>query len=535
VKRLAGLVALSVVMLASSFAPSFAQAGLGRVRTAQMPAGARPGNAATADVDGDGRPDLVVSARLYKNGERQRGLMIFRGGEGDALVTGEQLELTADVVAWAVGDVHADPGDEVVLFNASGAFVWRPGRSAEERFARLLEGAFLWQLARREEAFQWSAGVRDLDGDGWVDLILPEPSGYRVAFQRRDEKGASFAEASVLRVPPEPAADGTWLSTDPDGPGWRGSRSDSEVGLAFSLSSGLDDEFALPSTLLTVLESTPAPQLLDWDGDGDLDLLGQTPSRLHVWTQANGAFVDAERQAFELPVAADRDRKLDASYSSHAVDLNGDSKADCVIFAGDKRSNDIRTQSLVFVQGAGKGEAAQTADAPLFGPRGLPQDLLVFAGFVATVRFAAVDGDALPDMIVSAVRPDLIDQLRAVSSEAIDTDLFVYLNRNGRFARRPDLAWRMSLPLKDFHATARFVGDLSGDGVSELMVRDEPGRLRVLMVRAGRGGELSVIERPLWELALHESAEVNVERPSTRGKAELIVIERGQVMHVRFP
>ena len=274
---------------------------------------------------------------------------------------------------------------------------------------------------------------------------------------------------------------------------------------------------------------------MDWDGDGALDLLGQSPSRLHVWRQANRAFDDGARRSFPLPVAADRDRRLDASYSSHAVDLNGDRRVDCVIFAGDKRSDDIRTQSLVFVQGAGRGDAGQTVDAPLFGPRGRPQDLLIFAGFVATVRFEFVDADALPDMVVTAVRPDLIDQLRAVSSESIDAELFVYLNRRGSFARRPDLAWRMSLPLQRFHATARFIGDLTGDGTSELMVRDDPKRLRVLMVRAARGGEgLDVIEKPLWELPVHEDAEIDVLPAPARGTAELFVVERGQVLAVRF-
>jgi hypothetical protein len=56
-----------------------------------------------------------------------------------------------------------------------------------------------------------------------------------------------------------------------------------------------------------------------------------------------------------------------------------------------------------------------------------------------------------------------------------------------------------------------------------------------MMVRAGRGeGQLSVIERPLWELKLDEDARVRVQAVPGRALPDVLVIERSQVQHVRF-
>jgi hypothetical protein len=507
--------------------------GRARVRTAQLPAGFGAGSAALADLDGDGGEDLIVSAA---QGARDRALFLFRAGKDGELGSGESHALQLDVTAWAAGDVHPAPGSEIVLFTRQGAFVMRPAAAEGERFALLVEAQFLWQLPDEGPAFQWSAGVSDLDGDGLSDLLLPEPDGYRFAYQRRaaDGAAASFGSGGRLRLPYEADGGGAYLAAEEGRAGWRGRRSETELSLSHSVSAGVGDDQSLPSMLLSVTERTPAPQLLDWNGDGRRDLLAQSARSLHVWIQGAQGFADEVRRAFPLPVVADRDRRLDASYSSHAVELNGDGRGDCVIFAGD-RQGEVRTQALVFVQGAGRGDAAQTPEAPLFGARGRPQDLLVFAGFVVRPDFADVDGDRRPDLVISGVRPDLIDQLRSISSESIDTDLFVYRNLGAAFSRRPDLTLRLSVPIQSFEPTARFLGDVTGDGTSELLLRDRPEAVRLLMVRRERGSQgLSAVERPLFELAVRRDARLAWTAAAGRPVDDLLVLEGAQVRQVRF-
>ena len=69
----------------------------------------------------------------------------------------------------------------------------RIGGSAEgaQRFVRLGEASFLWQLSSAFGVIDWSRGIRDLDGDGDDDILIPEPDGYRLLRQDRTESGVT--------------------------------------------------------------------------------------------------------------------------------------------------------------------------------------------------------------------------------------------------------------------------------------------------------------------------------------------------------
>ena len=494
----------------------------GTVVTLQLPKGMKVTDVSTADIDGDGEPEVVVAASDPKK-PFARTLSVFkaRGGTPDPV-----LELTPDVVAWAAGDVDPARGEELVLFNARGAFAWRPAEKPEQRFARLVEVDFLWQLPDADECWAYPAALRDLDGDKRVDLVLPEPDGYAIAL--RAKSGAAFPRVDHLRLPQDAFADDSLHNRH--GQEDRSPRGGRRIELRF----GDESDVRGPRALLSVSESAPAPQLIDFDADGRLDVLAQGTQKLYVWTQKpDGSFDAAPRFSFPLPVPVDRERELDASYSAHALDTGPDGRADVAIFAGDKRSSDVRTQLLLFVQGAGRGAAQQTPEAPLFGPKNVPQQLLVLGGFVAGAVFEDLDGDRKPDLFVRAVRPDLIDQLRSASTETIDADVYVYRNENGLFAKHPDLTWRVNIPLKDFDLTLSFIGDVNGDGLADLLVRDRPERLRVLPLQRGRDG-LVLGETPLFEVSLDPKAKIRIVRRPEKRVADVFAFAGDQVQCVRF-
>ena len=162
----------------------------------------------------------------------------------------------------------------------------------------------------------------------------------------------------------------------------------------------------------------------------------------------------------------------------------------------------------------------------------------MFAGFISGPRFVDLDGDRYPELVLRAVRPDLIDQLRSASSKSIDAELYVYRNRRGVLSRQPDVTWKRTIPLERFQLTAEFCGDLTGDGISELLARDEPEKLRVMFLRSQGSADKStwtLFDKPLWETAIHEDASVELVPPRAgQSKPSVLVIEPAQVLLVRF-
>jgi hypothetical protein len=499
-----------------------AQAQTVRAHAWDLPAGLELVDVAAADADGDGVSELWLGCDSAADGPNAAGaILILKALRGGGYGAPLRLDLTPDVVAWAPGDVHADAGLEVVLLGAAGAVAWRPRAAEAERFVKLADCAFLWQLPAQSGAFLHRAAVRDVDGDGLDDLLCPEPDGYRLALQRRDAQGARF-EARELVLPHEIEPS---LRREAAGfGGGPGART-----LSIRLDDGGQQEDALPQALLRLTESVPAPQWVDWDADGRLDLAAQSATRLHLWTQGSGgAFGESPAASFALPVEADLERRLDASYRAFAADLDLDRRADVAVVAGDPRSEDVRTQVLVFTSA---GAAAADGVRNPFGEKGVPRDLLVLAGFVASAEFVDLDGDGYPEFVAHTVRPDLIDAMRSAASETIETELFVYRNERGRIARRPSLSWRYTVPIKEFSPWVEFVADVSGDGLCELFVRDQPSRARLHLLRAGKEG-WSVLEKPLWEGGVAPAARVAVLREVAGPARALVLLEETRLTHL---
>ena len=501
---------------------------IANVTTIHVPKEMKVKQAWLADLSGDGRADLIIAGNergksygrfLRVHHDRGEGARTPFAQKPDVIVP-----LPPTVVACAVGDVHRDPGAEVIWFGSRGAYAWRPRAAETDRVVKLVGCEFLFQYPQENDVLVWQRGVLDIDGDGRVDLLLPEPDGYRIALQRRDPKRPQADVrflVSTLSLPLRPPEK---QSSSPSG--IRGERSGDSFNLEISIDGGAS---AKRDPLVDVEEEVPAPQLQDWDGDRDLDVIVKHGDKVFVWLQAaDGTFRSRPDEEIDFPLKEEK-TKLDVSFGAWLRDFNDDRRADAVLFAKSPKTDETRTQVLFFPQKPESG-------TPLFHD-GVPVQLLVLGGFTTRPRLFDVDGNGLPDLQVGAWRVDVLDQITAGEERSIDVELHVFLNTRGRFARRPSLTHKVTLDGDNLRRGgnrifARFLGDVSGDGVSELLVRDRATRIQLFLVRK-RGERLALLPRPIFQIQVAEEAEVRFLEDGVT-PAGFLVLEQNQVLVVRF-
>lgn len=479
---------------APALAPALAQLAEPRLATARTSAIAFASSesvidALTCDVDGDDVADLVVGT---SDGKRRR-LSIHLRRASDAAFVSEPaaaLDLTVDVVAYAFADVEGDAARECVLFNAAGAVVWRWREKDEaKRFARLFACELLWQQSGPRELFHGQGWVRDVDGDQLEDFVVPGPSTHRIARQTRAADGVrSFAITAEIVVPEERAS-GRARFSDPSQKREM-SISVGDDGISF------DARRSSPTTWLALTESVPAAVAIDWDGDRDLDLVALGPQSVFAFAQGPAGVFAREPLSVKNPVPVDRARSLDVSYAARLRDLDGDLRADLVLFAGDQRADAPRTQVLVYKRGE---------DGAL-GKNGAPHQLLALDGFARPVQIDDVDGDGALDLVVAALKPSLLAAL-ASGGERVDLELSLFRGGPGGFSRRADLVHKVSVEAGSGGLEIDFVGDVDGDRVRDLFVRAAKGRVAIHLVKRSRDG-LSISADPAWTLDVDEKSRV---------------------------
>jgi len=512
--RARALEALCAALGIAGFADAQARRAAPAVLQAELalPAGEELSDARLEDFNGDGRADLVLelsstSGRALALHARMSAAPHF------AARADERIALPADAIGYAFGDFAPQPGRELVLFGTRGLYVRALAQGETTSLAPLLACSLLWQAPERERVASMQDAVIDLDGDGFDDLALAEPTGLRIALQRRNETGVRFDEQQLaLRSLP--------------GPGSFGRGGGARISVSLALDSQERERFGLSAGPLVELEERiPSPRFVDCDGDGRLDLAALEGYELCVWLQRGGRFEASSAMRQALPLDRGRARALDVSFACALEPIDADARADCVLVASDDRSDGVRTQVLHYAQAASGGARS------FFGEKGVPTTLIAIDGFASEPLLIDLDGDGARDLALLALVPKLFDM--AGGGSAARGQLLLFRNQGGRFVRKPDLSTELGSASEErVELALRALNDADGDGCRELLsVEGERVQVRALR-RTTKGMELDA--RPLVDVPLPPEARVRAAAPVAGSAAEFLLLEERRLRWVGF-
>ncbi|MDR3389013.1 MAG: FG-GAP-like repeat-containing protein [Rudaea sp.] len=426
----------TVSVLLNTTAPGSTTASFAVQQT--FAAGSGPFAVATADINGDGKPDIIVADG---NGTNVSVLLntTAAGAASASFATQQGFTVGSAPYFVAVADLNGDGRPDLIVINSFGT------SSLSVLLNTTSPGASTASFAAQETFYAgfnpFSVTAADINGDGKPDLIVTNYNFNNTVSILRNTTApgaaATFAPLQTFATGTNPTS---VVAADVDGDG----KPDLIVlnaidGTAWVMTNttipGAAASFAAPQIFATGAFPRSAT-VADVNGDGKPDLIVANfeGNSLSVLLN-NTADITAEtgfaaQQAFTAG---------DHPFASAAVDINGDGKPDLVV----ANENDNTISVLL-------NTTAPGATATSFAAQ------QVFAAGQAPVSVAAIDvnGDGKTDLAVANFNAGTIS---------------VLLNTTTPGSTTPSFAAQLAFP-SGFGPVAVTVADINGDGRSDLIV-----------------------------------------------------------------
>jgi hypothetical protein len=311
------------------------------------------------DVNGDGRPDLIVTTNPEIGNPNSDGVSVLLGnGDGTFQAPVSYGSGGYDALALAIADVNGDGRPDLIVGNrcegnsecfgsygSVGVLLGNGDGTFQAPVSYVTVGGMLWMA------------VADLNGDGTPDLVVTgsQPS-VAVLLGNGDgtfqpvtsyNAGAAAGALAVADVNGDGKLDVITVVDCPNGC--------PNTALSFLAGNG-DGSFQAP-----VLTSTDAYYfsiaMTDLDGDGKLDVVGQTGGVAEAMLgNGDGTFILSEDKY--------HDPGLKRVYSGVIADLNGDGKPDLLMAGECKKSEDPNLDLLVLLNIFDAGSATAVTSSP---------------------------------------------------------------------------------------------------------------------------------------------------------------------------
>ena len=402
--------------------------------------------------------ELVV-VRVDKNKKRHLHLYAFSEGTWT-----QQLEVPLRPEVLFVDIVNIGGRDRLITYE-QGRLNWFDPDSAEEH---ALVAVTMNYKATKDGGIPHLDISRDVNRDGFDDLVVPDIDGFWIATQLRD---GSFT-APIKLGPPDPFLNKIALDHK---------HSYREIGI----------------TPLTVHWYISRLHQMDYNQDGRNDLVFWDADHFDVYRQETNGVFSAVAETFTVDIPFDTDGAYSIAFDFSGEnmfslifgfrentkrrvlhtfqDLNGDGVADLVIHALEGRSlGNQRSRYEVHFGAPTPNGTVFTRDVSMFiQPRGTAGGLLPWG--YASQRLEDFDGDGQIDILFQNVQTGLVGMSRAMVGKSIAIDLEFYRMKDGISPDKPTTR-RPVRPAIDIFEKERvlfpvvLLGDVNGDGRSDLLV-----------------------------------------------------------------
>lgn len=441
-----------------------------------------PNQLAMADLNGDGREDLILPQWTADTG---RQLLVFLQQPDNRYPAqpSRYIAIVPEIVAVSFADIRPEPGAELILFTGTAAFSLS---AAIDGYSGNIRPLFDWPLVAAipdRRVVEFLPPPRDINGDGHVDLLLPGPEGYGIWHGGADEQftlAHQFAKVNEDLDPADLPDSAGRFSTQvqfnrQDGLVVRINarpntafedfldHADSDEGSLL-----LDRSVWLPPAVAAGMTRPDSKDIvflnIDNDIRGQINVLAQ---------RSDGAYSD--QPDWQGPIDMEGDILLH--------DFNGDGLTDVIRMVED--ANDWTVH--FYLNRGGNFDFDQ------------PDQVMRFSGYDLQFNISDILGDGHPELSVSYYTIPVVNAIRNTS--IVRTQLLYGNNGDTdqhRFNNRPDFSLEESFSASSIRGLSSPIvvdTDLNGNGRSDALYLTADGTLAAKAI----DNNLQFADTPFWQ------------------------------------